>query len=342
MAQDYYEVLGLKRPASDKEVRAAFRRLARRYHPDVNPGNAEAEARFKEINAAYEVLSDAAHRKAYDKYGDQWPHADQIEAMRRQQGAGGGFGRQGAGAQHFDFDLSGRRPSEMGGGNPSASGGIFDSIFGRARGATRQRGQDVEHPTRITLEEAYRGATRTIEVHEGAETCRICGGTGQIGTATCHACRGSGNASAIRRIEVTIPPGIQTGQRVRVASRGGPGANGGPSGDLYIVVEVAPHSRFERRADDLYIDVDIPVTDAALGGEVQVPTLKGRALALRIPPGTQGGKTFRLAGQGMPTARGTFGDLHARLRLTLPDPITEAQRALFEQLRATTPAEAPR
>jgi len=343
MANDLYQVLGVKRDASDKEIRQAFRRLARQYHPDVNPGNAEAEARFKEINAAYEVLNDPETRKKYDRYGDQWQHADQIEQMRRQQGGGRPFpfpgqgGPQGGQSYEFDLgDLFGGRGGPASGGN---GGGIFDSIFRRGGGAARTRGQDVEHATRITLEEAYHGATRTIEVHEGSETCRICGGTGQIAGATCHACRGTGNATPLRRIEVTVPAGIQSGQRVRVAGRGGPGAGGGPAGDLYLIVEVTPHPRFERRGDDLHVEVDVPVADAALGGEVRVPTLKGRALALRIPEGTQGGKVFRLAGQGMPRSGGGFGDLHARVRLVLPEPLTEEQRALFERLRDSTSAE---
>ncbi len=336
MARDLYEVLGVKRDASDKDIRTAFRRLARQYHPDVNPNNAEAETRFKEINAAYEVLNDADDRKKYDRYGDQWQHADQIEQMRRQQGGGFGGGGQPGQSGSYEFDLSdlfNRSAGNTGGQAGSGSGGIFDSIF--RRGAGRSRGQDLEHQTRVTLEEAYNGTTRTIEVHEGAETCRICGGTGQIAGATCHACRGTGNATPLRRIEVTIPAGIQTGQRVRVSGRGAPGAGGGPNGDLFIVVEVAPHARFERRGDDVYVDVDVPVADAALGGEVRVPTLKGRTLALKVPAGTQGGKVFRLAGQGMPR-NGGFGDLHARVRLTIPEALTDKQRKLFEQLRDTT------
>jgi DnaJ-class molecular chaperone len=339
MARDLYDVLGVKRDATEREIRTAFRRLARRHHPDVNPGNADAEARFKEINAAYEVLSDTDSRKKYDRYGDQWQHADQIEAMRRQQGAGfgsgggfGGPGGPGSGGQGptFEFDL---------GNLAGRGGGIFDSLFRRSPG--RQRGEDVEHLTTLTLEDAYGGTVRTIEVHDGAETCRICGGSGQIAGATCHACRGTGNATPLRRIEVTIPAGIQTGQRIRVAGRGGPGANGGPAGDLYLVVEVRPHPRFERRGDDLHVDVDVPVADAALGGEVHVPTLKGRSLALRVPAGTQGGKVFRLAGQGMPRSAGGFGDLHARVRLVLPDPLTADHRVLFERLRATTDGTPP-
>ncbi|MEZ4553621.1 MAG: J domain-containing protein [Dehalococcoidia bacterium] len=336
MANDLYSVLGVKRDASEKDIRQAFRRLARQYHPDVNPGNADAEARFKEINAAYEVLSDAENRKKYDRYGDQWQHADQIEEMRRQQGTRGGFGgfRQYGGAagggQAYEFDLNDL--GDLGGGG--GFGGAFEQMF--RRGGGRQRGQDVESVARISLEEAYQGATRTVEVREGQETCRICGGSGQIAGATCHACRGTGSAAPLKRIEVSIPPGVQTGTRIRVPGRGGAGANGGPSGDLYLVVEVRAHSRFERRGDDLYVEVDVPVADAALGGEVRVPTLKGRALALKVPAGTQGGKVFRLAGQGMPRARGGFGDLHAKVRLAIPDHLTEEQRELFERLRATT------
>ncbi len=342
MPKDHYQVLGVKREASAKELRQAFRRLARQHHPDVNPGSTESEARFKEINAAYEVLSDPKDRKQYDRYGDQWQHADQIEAMRRQQAqpargfGGGGFGGQsGAGVE---FDLS----DLMGGGASGGrgAGGLFDGLFRRA--ASRQRGADAEHPTPISLEDAYRGATRTIEVREGSEQCRVCGGVGSFAGATCHACRGTGAATPLRRIEVTIPAGIQTGQRVRIAGRGGPGANGGPAGDLYLVIEVLTHPRFERRSDDLHVEVDVPVADAALGGEVHVPTLKGRSLALRIPAGTQAGKAFRLAGQGMPRSGGGFGDLHARVRLVLPDPLTDDQRALFERLRASATSEESR
>ena len=338
MAKDYYDVLGVKRTASEKEIRQAFRRLARQHHPDVNPGNADAEARFKAINAAYEVLSDPADRKKYDQYDDDWQHADQIEAMRRERAqSGGGFGGfggfSGQGGQHVEFDLGGGARGGNGGG-----GGLFEGLFRRAAG--RQRGADAEHQTRITLEDAYRGATHTIEVREGTEVCRVCGGQGSFGGAACHACRGTGSATPLRRIEVSIPPGIQTGQRVRVAGKGGPGGNGGPAGDLYLVVEVLHHSRFERRGDDLNVDVDVPVADAALGGEAHVSTLKGRTLALRIPAGTQAGKVFRLAGQGMPRTNGGFGDLHARVRLVLPDPLTDEQRALFERLRATTEAPA--
>ena len=331
---NFYDTLSVKRDASQKELRSAYRRLARQFHPDVNPGNPDAERRFKEVNAAYEVLSDADKRKKYDRYGDQWEHADQIEEMRRPQASRGGMGGMGGGpggaysssGEGIDLgDLFGGR------GGGGGGGGFFDSIL-RSRG--RSRGQDVEQPVRVTLLEAYAGATRTIEVREGEERCMVCGGAGQLAGATCHACRGSGTAAPLRRIQVTIPAGVQDGQRIRVSGRGGPGANGGAAGDLYLLVHVAAHERFERRGDDVHVDVDVPVADAALGGEAKVPTLKGKTLALRIPEGTQGGKVFRLAGQGMPKSGGGFGDLYAAVRLVLPEQLTDEQRRLFEQLRA--------
>jgi DnaJ-class molecular chaperone len=331
MAKDFYETLGVKRDASEKEIRAAYRRLARRWHPDVNPGNDEAETKFKEINRAHEVLSDAEKRKAYDRYGDQWEHAEQLDEMRRQGfspgGAGFGGARTSGGGVEFG-DLG----DLFGSGGGRSGGGIFDSLFRRG-GAGRARGQDIEHRVRVSLQEAYDGASRTVEVRGGEEQCRICGGQGELAGATCHACRGSGMATPMRRIQVTIPPGVKDGNRIRVAGRGGEGAGGGPSGDLFLLVEVASHPRFERDGDDLYVDVPVPLTAAALGGEVSVPTLRGRPLALRIPEGTQGGRRFRLAGQGMPRSAGGYGDLYARVRIELPERLTERQRRLFEELR---------
>ena len=311
MAADYYSVLGVPRSAADKDIRDAFRKLARQYHPDVNPGNAEAEERFKQISAAHEVLSDPETRAAYDKYGDNWRNADQIEEQMRRRGAGGfgfggGPGGPGGGFQRVEFDLGG-------GGSGGGFGGLFDGLFGRSSGPpappARQRGEDVERPARVSLEEVYHGASRTIELREG-----------------------SGES---RRIEVDIPAGIADGARVRVRGKGGPGRGGGAPGDLFLRVSVSRDPRFERRDDDLHVDLDVPVADAALGGEAEVPTLKGRTLALRIPAETQGGRVFRLAGQGMPRAGGGHGDLLARVRLRLPEPLDDGQRALFEQLRAS-------
>jgi molecular chaperone DnaJ len=337
MATDFYATLGVKRSASEKEIRSAYRRLARQFHPDVNPGNAEAEARFKSVNAAYEVLSDPEKRQKYDKYGDQWQHAEEIEAMRRQQRAGAGaYGPSGMGGMGGDgasFSFEGDLSDLFGG----RGGGMFDSLFRRTAG--RQRGQDIEHAVRLSLEEAYTGTSRTIELRGPGEVCATCKGAGQLAGATCHACRGTGTVGGPRRVEVRIPAGVADGARIRVAGKGGPGAAGGAAGDLFLRVQVAPHPVFERRGDDVHVTVDVPVAEAALGGEVRVPTLKGRALALRVPAGTQGGRVLRLAGQGMPRSTGGFGDLFASVRLVLPEPMTDEQRELFERLRASTAGE---
>lgn len=343
MANDFYVTLGVSRQASEKEIRQAYRRLARQYHPDVNPGNAEAEARFKEINAAFEVLSDADKRRKYDRYGDQWMHADEIEAMRQRGGMGGGmgargFGQPGGARTEFEFGDAGDLNDMFGGGG---LGGIFD-MFRRGGGrgggrGGRAAGHDLEYAVEISLDEAYHGTSRTLElVDEDGDRCGVCGGAGQVAGAVCHACRGSGRSFVTRRIEVQIPAGVDTGTRVRLAGKGAPGGSGGPAGDLYLKITVRPHPRFERHGDDLHVAVDVPVADAALGGEVRVPTLKGKALALKVPPGTQAGRVFRLSGQGMARRAGGFGDLLARVRPVLPEPLTEEQRTLFEALRRTT------
>ena len=297
MAKSLYETLGVGRTATEKEIRSAYRKLARKYHPDVAPNDKSAESRFKEVNAAFEVLSDAEKRKKYDKYGDRWEYADQIEDAQRRQSAGG-WARQ----QFSGSDIQG----------DADFGSIFDSLFRRERGGepVRRRGQDVERPIEVTLEEAYRGTTRTI-----THTPREAGGQP-------------------RRIEVKVPAGVKTGSRVRVAGEGQPGLGGGPPGDLYLVVTESPNSRFERKGDDLYVDVPVPVTAAVLGGEVEVPTMNGRVM-LKVPELTQSGKQIRLAGKGMPSlgSPGVHGDLYARIRVTIPDSISPEQREHFEALR---------
>lgn len=325
MARNYYEALGVSRTASEKEIKSAYRKLARKHHPDVNPGDKSAEARFKEINAAHEVLSDPEKRRKYDRYGDRWEMADQIEANERRQGAASAFGRRG-GTEAFT-------------GESGDFGSIFDSLFRRERSGprgqpARRRGQDVEHPIEVTLEEAFHGTTRTLSL-TSPETCPVCGGSGEIAGAICHNCEGTGVAANAKRIEVKVPPGVKTGSRVRVAGEGRPGSGGGPAGDLYLVVTVLSNARFERKGDDLYQDVDVPYVDAVLGGEIEVPTMTGR-VALRIPELTQNGRQIRLSGKGMPvlgsnTAR---GDLFVRTRVHLPEKLTGDERKHFEALRA--------
>lgn len=327
MAKNFYEALGVSRSATEKDVRSAYRKLARKHHPDVNPNDHAAEARFKEINAAYEVLSDPDKRRKYDKYGDRWEMADQIEEAQKRQSAGG-WARQGPNGGTYT-DMSG------GGGD---FGSIFDSLFRRDRGGpgarqSNRRGQDIETPVEISLEEAFHGTTRTLSL-QSPEVCPTCGGTGEVAGAICHTCEGSGQILRPRRLEVKVPPGVKTGSRVRVAGEGRPGMGSGAAGDLYLVVTVLPNARFERKGDDLTIEVAVSYIDAVLGGEVEVPTMTGR-VALRIPELTQNGRQIRLKGKGMPVlgAAGRSGDLFARVRIELPEQLSPEERTQFETLR---------
>ena len=326
MAKDFYDVLGIKRDASDKEVRSAYRKLARKYHPDVSPNDKSAETRFKEATAAFEVLSDADKRKKYDRYGDQWEHAEQIEEMRKQQSAGG-WARQGGGVHsNASFEAG-------------DFGSIFDNLFRRDRGGSRgapapRRGQDIETPVEVSLEEAFRGTTRTVNL-QTQEPCVVCGGSGEVAGAVCHTCDGMGQVLRPRRLEVKVPAGVKTGSRVRMAAEGRPGASGGPAGDLYLVVNVKPHPRFERRGDDLYVDINVSYLDAILGGEIEVETLTGK-VALRIPELTQNGRQIRLGAKGMPVlgSNDRRGDLIARVRVQVPERLSDDERKHFEDLLA--------
>jgi DnaJ-class molecular chaperone len=330
MAQDFYATLGVKRDASEKEIRSAYRKLARKHHPDVNPGDKVAEARFKEINEAYEVLSDADKRRKYDKYGDKWEYADQIEEAQRQRGQRFRYGTTGNGDfQQFEVDDLGDL------------GGVFSQFFGRGGGRTAtgartmpRRGSDVQQPVDVTLEEAYHGTTRTLEMLV-QEPCPTCGGSGEIAGATCHTCQGYGEVQRPRRLEVKIPAGVATGSKVRIAKEGQPGMGGGAKGDLILVVTVRPHPRFERKADDLHEEIEVPLTTAVLGGEAEVPTMTARVM-LKIPPLTQNGRVFKLSGLGMPRLnKEGKGDLHARVRVRLPERLDDKQRELFEELRSS-------
>ncbi len=323
--KDYYSILGVNRNASEREIKQAYRKLARKYHPDVNPGNKEAEAKFKEINEAYEVLSNKEKRQKYDQFGDQWQYADQF-TQARQQTPFWDFGQAG-GAQRFHFeeaDLS----------------SLFGDLFGggvRSRRARPRRGQDIEHPVEVTLEEAYHGTKRTIAL-QTEEPCSGCSGTGRIQNLPCSICRGSGVVSNVKRIEVKIPPGVKDGSRVRVAGKGGAGYAGGAPGNLYLLVSIKPHQLFERRGDNLYVETAVPLVVAMLGGEIQVPTLKGK-LALKIPPETQNGRSFRLTGQGMPhLGNSTYGDLLAKVKVVLPTNLSQQEKELFKQLGQLRPS----
>lgn len=324
-AKDYYEILGVKRGATDKEIKQAYRKLARKYHPDVNPGDKSAEEKFKGINAAYEVLSDPEKRSKYDRFGDNWQYADQFAEWQQPYGDSA---RTGGSGTTFDFgDLFGQ-----GGGGGGAFEELFRGFGGRSTTRRPRRGHDVEHPIEVTLEEAYHGSSRILEM-QSESVCQICNGKGALENAPCYTCGGTGRVLRPQRLEVKVPAGVRDGSRIRMAGKGGPGAAGGPSGDLYLVVSVKPHRLFQRKDGDLHVDVDVPLEDALLGGEVNVPTLKGK-VALKIPPETQNGKVFRLAAQGMPRmGNDKKGDLYAKVRVVLPSKLTDREKELFQEFK---------
>jgi DnaJ-class molecular chaperone len=331
MAKNYYEVLGLKRGASSKEIKQAYRKLARKHHPDVNPGDKGAEERFKEINRAYEVLNDDEKRKKYDRYGDRWEMAEAYEKARAEAGAGGGGGGRWRSYQFDANDLF-----SQGGSGGQGFENIFDLFGGGRRSRGPTRGQNVEYATEITLEEAYAGTTRTLHL-QSQETCATCGGNGEIAGAVCHACEGQGLILRPKRLEVKIPAGAADGTRVRLANKGTAGTGGGSRGDLYVVVRVRSHPQLERKGDDLVTEVPVPLDDAVLGGEVEVQTIQGKRIAITVPPLTQNGRTIRLGGLGMPRLDGKAkarGDLLAKVRVVLPQQLTDRERELFEALRA--------
>jgi DnaJ-class molecular chaperone len=304
VAKDFYETLGVSRSASEKDLRSAYRRLARKLHPDVNPNDRASEERFKEVNAAYDVLSDADKRRKYDKYGDNWEHADEIERAQRARGGGRTRYFYGSGPGGVEFSEGDGDFGDLG----DLFGGIFGGRGGGRRGARQQqRNLNLDQPVEVTLEEAFHGTTRLL----AAEV----------------------DGSGPRRIEVKIPAGVTNGSRVRVAGEGREGLDG-RRGDLYLVVSVRPHDRFERKGDDLYVDVEAPLTTAVLGGEIEVQAMD-KKVALKLPPLTQNGRTFRLGGLGMPKLnQAGRGDLYARVKAQLPQRLGDKERALFEELKA--------
>ena len=320
--KDYYKILGINKSATEKEIKHAYRRLARKYHPDINPGDKSSEEKFKIINEAYEVLSNNDKRQKYDRYGEQWQYADQF-AKAEEKYTGQTFGNRQRVYQFNNF------------------GDIFGDLFGNLNTGFRaagppQRGQDIYSPIELTLEEAYRGKTRTIQLQELA-LCTACGGRGKVGKRTCSICHGSGKIDSLKRLEVKIPSGVKDGSKIRIAEQGQDSPSGGPKGDLYLTVKIQPHSFFERKGNDLYTEISLPLTVAALGGEVEVPSMEGN-LVLKIPQGTQNGKIFRLAGKGMPhLGAARHGNLFAKIKVILPTNLTNEEKQLFEQLRALRP-----
>jgi len=352
--RDYYEILEVRRESTEDEIKKSYRKLAIKFHPDKNPGDNEAEERFKELGAAYEVLMDAQKRAAYDRYG----HA----AFQQ----GGGFGAGGAGGGHDPFDIF-REVFGSGGG----SGGIFEHFFGGGGGqdsSGRQRGSDLRYDLQITLEEAATGCEKEIEIRkldtcetcdgsgaqkgsravtcttcrgrgqvvvsrgffQVAQTCPTCQGTGQTIEKPCKTCHGDGRQERTSRVKLKIPAGVDDGARLRSGGGGEAGLRGGSSGDLYVVIHLKEHSIFERDGMDLHCDMPIPFSVAALGGEVRVPTLSG-AVSLKIPAGTQGGSVFRIRGQGMPALQSSSrGDILARVQVEVPTRLNGDQRKALE------------
>jgi molecular chaperone DnaJ len=356
MAKDYYATLGVSRGADEKEIKSAYRKLARKYHPDVNPNDKASEGKFKEVSEAYEVLSDPEKRKMYDQYGSDWENLQNFT------------GHQGGG---YDFNYG------RGQGVPGGFENIFEQIFSNMGNAepTHRKGtpaRDLEKVVEVSLEEIDTGTKRLLSYQSldackscdgtgavhlrtkrscaacggsgrqrsifGAQPCPECQGTGSTSLEACPSCKGEGAIPTNKRVEVTIPAGISDGKKLRVPGKGVIGA-GHRAGDLYVVIKELPHAKFKRVADNLEVEVDVPFVQAALGGEIKVPTLRS-SVSMRIPEGTQSGQTFRLAGQGIAKMGGNRGNLHAKVRITVPKKLSADQKRLLNELAELEKAKA--
>lgn len=341
--QDYYDILGVKKGAPTDEIKKAYRKLARKFHPDLNPGDKAAEKKFKEINEAYEILSDPKKKEEYDQYGKA--------------AFDGSQGFSGFNAENFGFDFG------AGGAED-----IFANLFGTSRqGRGPSTGHDLETDLDISLEEAYQGVTKQISLRRevpckscggmGAEetqicaTCRgagsvkqsrgmfrlnqpcpACQGTGRLSTKACRHCHGKGSTTGTETIKVKIPPGADTGSRVKLSGKGGAGAKGGPSGDLLLNLSVRPHSVFRREGNNIHVDVSVTVSEAVLGGKIQVPTLDG-TVTMTLPPGTDSGKKFRLKGKGIPDMRTRVsGDEFAIIKIVVPKKVSGKTKKALEEI----------
>ncbi|CAM4014787.1 molecular chaperone DnaJ [Palleronia rufa] len=353
--RDFYDVLGLSKAASADEIKKAYRSKAKELHPDRNTGNANAESQFKEVNEAYEVLKDAEKKAAYDRFG----HAAFDGGM------GGGGGRPGGG-------YGGTGGGDFANTFSDVFDDLFGDFMGQRRGGAQRatRGSDLRFNLRVSLEEAYRGLQKTITVptavtcgtcdgtgaEGGAEpatcptcsgmgkvraqqgfftverTCPTCSGAGQIVKNPCHSCGGAGRVQKDRALSVNIPKGVETGTRIRLGGEGEAGLRGGPSGDLYIFIEVAEHPIFQREAENLFCRVPVSMIDAALGGDIEVPTIDGGRSRVKIPPGSQSGKQMRLRGKGMPVLRSNAaGDMYIELAAETPVNLTSRQKELLRE-----------
>ena len=375
LEKDYYAVLGVPKSATADEIKKAYRKLARQYHPDTNQGDAAKEKKFKEVSEAYDVLSDSKRRKEYDEARTLFESG--VGGQRP--GGGGGF--------PFDFgDLFGGSGQQTGHGAGDRFSDLFGGLFGRG-GTTRtgsatrpRRGQDIESEVTLSFTEAAEGATVSLRLTSSAacaactgtgakagttprvcptcegtgaasrnlgsfafsEPCRDCKGRGLLVDDPCPVCEGSGRAKSTRTIQARIPAGVADGQRVRLKGKGAPGENGGPAGDLYIVTHVKPHAVFGRSGDNLTVTVPVTFSEAALGAEIKVPTLKGMPVTLRIPPGTPNGRTFRIRGRGVTRKDGTKGDLLATVEVVVPKTLDDKSRELLTEFSNASAGEDPR
>ena len=361
MVKDYYSILGVEKSASSEDIKKAYRKLALKYHPDKNPGDKEAEEKFKELGMAYEVLSDPEKRRKYDQFG---PEAFERGGMGR--GGAGGFG-----GNVDPFDIF----SQVFGGGGGGGGGIFDSFFGGGGGGRSRTGprggSDLMYEFEIDFEDAVFGADKKIEITRAAQcedckgsgakpgsspkTCSQCGGSGQITMAQgffsvrqtcpycngagqvisdpCKTCNGEGRVNKRKSIQIHIPAGVDTGSRLRVAGEGEAGQRGGPTGDLYVVLHVRPHKFFRRDGLDIFCEVPIPLELAILGGSISVPTIGGKG-KLKIPTGTQPGTVFRLRGKGVASLRGRGrGDQHVKVQVEIPTGLNGDQKKAVETLK---------
>jgi len=331
--KDYYEVLGVSRKASDAEIKKAFRKLAREYHPDVAKNKRTAEEKFKEINEAYEVLSDPPKRKKYDELGANWKSGAEF---RPPPGWQTSTGRPFAGGQrrggNFEFEFGGTGFSDffeqIFGSRGRSQGGFGRTTFSGEEFA--ERGRDVEGDIMVTLEEAARGSVRTVSVRHG-QVCEQCGGKGERGGRVCGTCEGSGQVSKLDNYQVKIPASVSEGQKLRLAGRGEAGSGGGKAGDLFLRVRFAKHPDFEVENHDLIYTAELAPWEAVLGTTLAVPTLGGR-VNIKIPSGSQNGRKLRLRGRGLPRHEGAHGDLIVVAQIQVPERITEGERGLWEQL----------
>jgi len=324
--KDYYKILGVSREADDKTIRDAYRQLARRHHPDVNPNDEAAEARFKEISEAHACLRDPEKRRAYNQFGTNGEQAERARQAGGFQGATGGF------SDIFDQFFS---RNAAGGGAGGFHGGPFGGGFSTAT-ARPQPGPDTEQELVIPLEEALYGRTRSLTATL-KDACTECDGSGTVNGRRCLHCHATGKALRKQHFEVKVPPGVRTGSRIRLSAQGGQSATGGPPGDLYFRVKVLEHPLFRRDGDDLYCDLPLTFAEAALGTTVTVPTKKGE-VSVTIPAGTQGGKKLRLPGLGVPHLNGTgSGDQFLVVRICVPTALEDERRELIRKLAESDP-----